>query len=166
MGARVTRKAVRVIGTEKYVNANTGELEEMSVISVEERDFNFHKLWLHNILNTIDLIGNQKIKFAFWIIEHLNSENQLNYTVRQLETETGFSKATISRTMKALMECDFLRKKHSGCYVVNPDILYKGRHQGRMNVLIKYRDTKIKTKTENVEIVASEKLLEIQATMK
>lgn len=164
--SKVTRKAVKVIGTEKYVNTNTGELEEMNVISVEERDFNFHKLWLHNILNTIDLIGNQKIKFAFWIIEHLDCENKLTYTFRQMAEETGISLDTISRTMKALMECDFLRKKHSGCYVVNPDILYKGRRQGRMNVLIKYRDTKIKTKIENAEIVASEKLLEIKATMK
>ena len=162
--AKATRKAVKVVGTEQYINTRTGELEEMSVINVEERDFNFHKLWLRNILNTIDLIGNQKVKLAFWIIEHLNSENQLTYTFRQMAEETNISLDTISRTMKALMECDFLRKKHSGCYIVNPDVLYKGRHQGRMNVLIKYRDTKVKVKTKDTEIVASERNIELSIT--
>ena len=163
--AKVTRKAVKVVGTEQYINTSTGELEDMSVINVEERDFNFHKLWLHNVLNAIDLIGNQKVKLAFWIIEHLDYENKLTYTFRQIAEETGISLDTISRTMKALMECDFLRKKHSGCYIVNPDILYKGRHQGRMNVLIKYQDTKFKAKTETAEIFASKKMFEIQATI-
>ena len=162
--AKVTRKAVKVVGTEQYLNTSTGELEEMSVISIEKRDFNFHKLWLHNVLNAIDLIGNQKVKLAFWIIEHLDYENKLTYTVRQIEAETGFSKATISRTIKALMECDFLRKKHSGCYIVNPDVLYKSRHQGRMNVLIKYRDTRVKVKTKDAEIVAAERNIELSIT--
>ena len=150
MGAKIRKKAIKVVGKQRYLNTQTGELEEMDVITVEERDFNFHKLWLHNLLATVDLIGNQKVKLAFWIIDHLDSENKLIYTFRQMAEETGISLDTVSKTMKALMDCDFLRKKQNGCYIVNPDVLYKGRHQGRMNVLIKYRDTKIKT--DKVEI--------------
>ena len=41
-----TRKKVKVIGTETYINQQTGELQEMQVIDIEERDANFHKLWL------------------------------------------------------------------------------------------------------------------------
>lgn len=162
MGTKITQKAVKVIGTQKYINAQTGTVEEMNVITVEERDFNFHKLWLRNILTAVDLIGNQKIKLAFWIIEHLNSENQLNYTYEQMQKETNISMDTIKRTMKALMDCDFLRKKHSGCYIINPNMLYKGCHKCRMNVLIKYQDTKIQSK--DTEIITSEKIVALSVS--
>ena len=52
-----TRKKVKVVGTETYINQKTGELQEMQVIDIEERDANFHKLWLGHILQSIDLIG-------------------------------------------------------------------------------------------------------------
>ncbi|WP_281042436.1 replication/maintenance protein RepL, partial [Selenomonas infelix] len=42
----VTRKKVKVVGTETYIKQDTGELREMQVIDIEERDANFHKLWL------------------------------------------------------------------------------------------------------------------------
>ena len=148
---KFTAKKVKVVGTEQYINKRTGEIEEMQVISIEKRDFNFHKLWLGLILNTIELIGNQKIKLAFWIIEHLDSENKLTYTFRQIEKETGISLYTITQTMKALMESNFLKKKHSGCYIVNPDFLYKGSHQSRMNVLIQYINIKTNKSKKTAE---------------
>ncbi|WP_281042439.1 replication/maintenance protein RepL [Selenomonas infelix] len=46
----VTRKKVKVVGTETYIKQDTGELREMQVIDIEERDANFHKLWLGHIL--------------------------------------------------------------------------------------------------------------------
>lgn len=139
---KTTTKKVKVIGKEQYINAETGEVEVMDVISVEERDFNFHKLWLTHILNSIDLIGNQKTKLAFWIVDHLNKENQLVYTYEQIQKETEMSQDTIKKTFKALMESNFLQKKHSGCYVINPDVIYKGSRSNRMSVLIQYHDVK------------------------
>ena len=46
-----TRKKVKVIGTETYIKQDTGEIAEMQVVKIEERDANFHKLWLGHILN-------------------------------------------------------------------------------------------------------------------
>ena len=151
MGTKVTTKKVKVVGKTEYIRKDTGEIEEMQVISVEERDFNFHKLWLRNILTTVDLIGNQKMKLAFWIIEHLDYENKLIYSYEQMAKETGISLDTVKRTMKALMECNFLKKKFGGCYIVNPDMLYKGSHQTRKNVLIQYhRIEKKKKKSDSM----------------
>jgi hypothetical protein len=41
MANQHTTKKVKVIGTQQYINSNTGETEDFSVVSVEERDFNF-----------------------------------------------------------------------------------------------------------------------------
>ena len=106
MNKKMTTKKVKVIGTQEYINKNTGELQEMQVVSVEDRDFNFHKLWLSHIINSLDLIGNQKTKLAFWIIEHLNRENQLIMTYRQISEKSGISLQTVTRTISALIDSD------------------------------------------------------------
>lgn len=137
-----TRRKVKVIGTETYINQSTGELNEMQVIDIEERDANFHKLWLGHILQTMDLIGNQKTKLAFWILDNLDGENQLVMTYRQIVERSGISYDTVSRTMKALIDSDFLVQINRGAYRVNPDVLFKGGKNARMNVLLKYHQDK------------------------
>ena len=133
-----TTRKTKVIGTETFVNQATGELQNMQVISIEDRDFNFTKVWMMNIINSIELIGNQKTRLAFWIIENLNRENQLVMTQRQIAEKTGISVKTVSITMKALQDANFLRKINGGAYCVNPDVLFKGSRNNRMNVLLQY----------------------------
>ena len=145
---RTTRKKLKILGTQEYINKSTGEVEEFEVCKIEGRDFNFHKLWLHHILDTIDLIGNKKVKLAFWIIENLNRDNQLIATQRKIRKgfndsrireEDKISMETVSATMRELMEADFLRKISGGVYAVNPNVLFKGGKEDRLNVLLKYR---------------------------
>lgn len=133
-----TRKKVKVIGTETYIKQETGEIAEMQVVKIEERDANFHKIWLSHILQSIELIGNQKTRLAFWIIEHLNKENQLIMTQRTIAEKTNMSTKTVSATMKALIDSNFLIKINSGAYRVNPDVLFKGGKNDRLNVLLQY----------------------------
>ena len=135
-----TRKKVKVIGTETYINSATGEVSEMQVMSIEERDANFHKLWLGHVLQSIDLIGNQKTKLAFWIIDNLDSENKLVMTQRQIAKKSGMSLQTVARTISSLIDSNFLIKINGGAYRVNPDVVFKGGKNARMNVLLKYYD--------------------------
>lgn len=142
-----TRKKVKVKGTETYINQNTGEIKEMQVIDIEERDFNFHKVWLEHIIHSMDLIGNQKTRLAFWLINNLNRDNVLIMTQRKIAEKTGISLETVRQTMKALMESGFLLKINSGAYCVNPDAVFKGGKSDRLNVLIQYR----KSEEENTK---------------
>lgn len=134
-----TSKRVKVIGTQQYVNQNTGEVEDFQVVRMEDRDFNFHKVWMHNIIMALDLIGNQKTRLAFWIIDHLNRENQLVMTYRQIADKSGISLDTVRITMKSLIESNFLRRINQGAYCVNPEVLFKGTRNGRLNVLLQYQ---------------------------
>ena len=138
----ITRKKVKVIGHQEYINRDTGEIENMQVVNIEERDANFHKLWLGHILQSIDLIGNQKTKLAFWILDNLNSENQLIMTQRKIAEKSGISYQTVSFTIKALIDSNFLMKINSGAYRVKPDVLFKGGKNNRLNVLLQYHNEK------------------------
>ena len=137
-----TRKTVKILGKENYINQETGEIKEMQIINIEERDANFHKFWLSQIIQALDLIGNQKIKFLFWIFENLNKENQLIMTQRKMAEKTGMSTKTITETLKLLIQADVLQKINSGAYRVNPNAIFKGGKNDRINVLIQYSENK------------------------
>ena len=133
-----TSKKVKFLGTQSFINAATGEIVEMSVTDIEERDFNFTKIWMRNFIASLELVGNQKTAVAFWVIDHLNKENQLIATLREMATEIGCSYQTVATTMKILQAADFLRRLHSGVYMVNPDILFKGGRNQRIALCTAY----------------------------
>src|SRR5699024_9908667 len=186
-----TRKKVKFLGTKEFIDASTGEKETMQVTNIEERDANFHKIWLGHMLESLDMIGNQKIRVAMFIMENINKENELIMTYRviaeknntSLQTvsetmkeliernkikkkqkkryaiynkennnkenelimtyrviaeKTNTSLQTVSETMKALQESNLLSKIRNGYYRVNPDVIFKGGRNDRMNVLLRY----------------------------
>lgn len=137
---KTTRKKVKVIGKETYIKQETGELSEMQVVSIEERDANFHKIWLEHIIHSMDIIGNQKIRFAFWLLDNMNSENQITMTYRQMSEKSGVSLDTVQRTIKALTDSNFLQRYNIGVYQVNPDVIFKGGKNNRLNILLKYNN--------------------------
>lgn len=135
-----TRKKLKIVGKETYINQMTGAIEEMQVMSIEERDANFHKIWLEHIIHSMDIIGNQKIRFAFWLIDHMNSENQITMTLRQMAQESKMSLETVSRTIKALTDSGFLKRYNMGVYQINPDVIFRGGKNSRMNILLQYNN--------------------------
>src|SRR5699024_7333424 len=88
--------------------------ETMQVTNIEERDANFHKIWLGHMLESLDMIGNQKIRVAMFIMENINKENELIMTYRVIAEKTNTSLQTDSETMKALQESNLLRKIRKG----------------------------------------------------
>ena len=132
------KKKVKIIGNKTYINRDTGEIEDFQVVNIEDRDFNFHKVWLSHVINSLDLIGNQKTKLAFWILDNLDRENKLTMTYRQISEKSGISYQTVSRTMKSLIKSNFLQQINQGAYRVNPDVIFKGNRNGRLNVLYQY----------------------------
>lgn len=159
MGSQQTNKKVKYVGTQEFINANTGVIESFNVTGIEERDFNFHKVWMRNFISTLDIVGNQKTKLCFWIIDNLNRENQLLYTYRQIADKSGVSLDTVRITMGILLDSDFLRRQNQGCYIVNPDVVFKGTRNGRLNILNQYQDA------ERVELSDEEKLANIMKSI-
>lgn len=139
---QTTTKRVKVVGTEEYINTRTGELEQMQVTSIEDRDFNFTKMWMKNFISTLDIVGNQKTRLCFWIIDHVDKENRLIGTYRTIASQSGMSLDTVRITMKLLMDADFMRKAQNGVYVINPNLVFKGTRNARMNVLNQFTSAK------------------------
>lgn len=133
-----TRKKVKVIGHKRLMDTD-GTFFDMQVMEVEEKDANFHKIWLGHIIQALDMIGNQKIRLVNFILENLDKENKLVMTQRKIAEKSDISFGTVISTMKLLQEANFIVKINSGAYQVNPEIVFKGGTGARMNVLIQYK---------------------------
>src|SRR5699024_1954381 len=133
-----TRKKVKFLGTKEFIDASTGEKETMQVTNIEERDANFHKIWLGHMLESLDMIGNQKIRVAMFIMENINKENELTMTCRLIAEKTNTSLPRVSEAMKALPDRNLLSKIRTGYYRVNPDVIFKGGRNDPMHVVLRY----------------------------
>ena len=132
-----TRKG-RVAGVQEYINSTTGEVKEFNVISVEDSDANFQKIWVSHVLMAIDEIGNAKMQILTYLIKsRYPGNNTLIRTVDQIAKETNTSVPTVIKTLKALEKHKIISRK-TGSIILNPDVIFKGGHKHRMNVLIEY----------------------------
>ena len=101
---QITAKKQKFVGSKTLVDIETGEEYPMQMNVIEDRDFNFHKVWLQNLIMSMDSIANQKLKLAFWIIDNLTNDNMLVMTQRKIAEKTGISLPTVSKTIRLLCE--------------------------------------------------------------
>ena len=132
----------KLIGPDVWINQRTGEIIEAQTLTKEVKgdvDVGFHKLWIGHILETIDEVGNAKVKVLFWLLRNKDAGNMVKATVRQIAERSGVGEATVKRLMSALRKADVVRLEYGGRWILNPAVVFKGAHQRRMNVLIRYR---------------------------
>ncbi len=117
----------------------TGQPQKKQPWEEKPRDDHFHKVFLKEFLPAMGMIGNRKSKVAYWILNHLNNDNELKYSYRQIAQKTGVSYQTVAKTVRILKDADFLRRSGRDL-IVNPDAIYRGYHVSRLIVRDKYRD--------------------------
>ncbi len=146
-----TSKKIRVIGTKQFVDCETGEIKEMNVISQEDQDFNFEKFWISQIMFAIDEFGSKKLQLLMHLLKTRDKgNNTVLKTVREIAAETGISKETVNATLQILETNKIIRRK-IGVIFINPDVIFKGGHNKRMNVLIQYREVSQNEQSEHDE---------------
>ncbi len=135
-----TSKKISVIGVKEFVDCETGEIRRMNVISQEDQDFNFEKIWVGIILQALKQFGNKKLELLMHLIQTRDKgSNVVLKTVRELALETGISKETVNATLQILEENKIIKRK-IGVIYISPDVIFKGGHNKRMNILIQYRE--------------------------
>jgi hypothetical protein len=129
-----------VVGTQKLTNSETGEVLDVTIIEKNiTKDFNFHKVWLQDILNILDSIGNKKIAVIIYLLKNMrNEDNSISCTYRSIAKGAEVSLPTVQVVMQELLEANAIKKLTTGTYQFNPDLIAKGSTGKRQNLLIKY----------------------------
>ena len=112
--------------------------ELINVIEQRDSDFNFEKLWLGHLLESLDIIGNKKIRVMNWLLANRDSENKIIATQRRIAAESGVSLPTVNHTIDAMIQVQAIKQLQRGVLQLNPNLLFKGGHSKQMNVLFKY----------------------------
>lgn len=152
-----TSKKLKLVGTETYINSQTGEVHEMQVVEIDQRDAHFQKLWVGNILSAVEALSSKRLKIVLWLVQESSKHrNIIPMTVRQMAEELEVSTATLNRTLQILEEHDIIRRE-PGRVWMNPTVVYKGSSGSRMEVLTRYRSI---SKEEEIRNEVSEEDLE------
>lgn len=116
----------------------TGEMVSAHQITMEEGDFNFHKIWWGNFMETTKEIGNKKIAVMMWLIfSAQKGTNRVYLTQQQIAKGCGVSLRTVSSTIADLKESGFLRLAE-GYILINPDVIFRGAYDKRLSAIAEW----------------------------
>jgi hypothetical protein len=132
----------KIYGEKELIDPATGEVIKTTyIVKKYQGDFNFHKVWLADLLNVLEVVGNKKLKVIRWILSNINNKtNQVIGTHQKIAEKIGVSRVVVSQTFKLLQDADFLVKEQNGVYKINPLILVQGDNKKRQNLLIEYKE--------------------------
>ncbi|HFP7537860.1 TPA: replication/maintenance protein RepL [Campylobacter jejuni] len=112
------------IGRRTFVDRETGEVIELEYVEKKVSHTlpkGWRRVYLENFMEILTGLysSGKKLDIIEFILENLNSENQLTLTQAQVMKKLGVSSKTIVETYKYLVDMDFMKKKGS-VFVVNP----------------------------------------------
>jgi Firmicute plasmid replication protein (RepL) len=127
-------------GERRLIDSETGEIIPAQVVSKTAGDAGFHKIWLHEILELVDEVGNAKMRVLMWLLSKADAQNVILATHTEIAAETGVSAKTVARLMASLRAANVIIEKRRSMWRLNPKVIFKGDHDKRMAVLVKYYD--------------------------
>lgn len=139
-GKTVKTKSQTVVGYQEMIDTSTGEIHKLTVIDKNiSKDFNFHKIWLQDVLNVLDSFGNKKILVITYLLKIMrNEDNSVSGTYREIAEACNVSLPTVSLVMNELMGSDVIKRISTATYQFNPSLIIKGSSKKRKNLLIRY----------------------------
>lgn len=129
------------IGLKTFIDAQTGEEIDFTIIEKDiPKDYNFHKIWLQDVLNVLDSFGNKKILVLTHLLKNMrNEDNSVSGSYREIAESCKVSAPTVCNVMNELIDSNVLKKVSNSTYVFNPNLIVRGGAEKRKNLIIKYK---------------------------
>ena len=99
----------------------------------------FEVVYTSVLFDILKELGNKKIKVFEWMLDKKDSNNQLNYSQREIAEETGASLPTVNETIKTLMEAELLKRKGT-VYMFSPGLMIKGSQLREAYLMRKFEE--------------------------
>ncbi len=139
MKNQTTKIKEQVIGYQNYTNPITGEVEKFKVINEEEySDFNFHKVWIKRLCDLFEVLGGGKNTIIAHLLRNMNYQNNYTGSIAKIAKSTNISINTVKATLKILKLNDHIRMVQQGVYKINPNLIAKGKSNGRQRQVSEY----------------------------
>jgi len=113
----------------QQINPDTGEVigdvRCVDVLLKEIPRTGFAITYLASIVNMIESIGNKKMQVVKYVLQHMDSNNKLSETVREIAKGSGCSLQTVHETLTLLEDCGVIARK-TGTVMLSPKLIHKG----------------------------------------
>lgn len=122
------------------VDSHTGEVTQETHSTLKMGDFGFCKIWLPNFEDHILKIGNKQTQVLFYLLNNMNRENVITKTQEEIAKEVCATTKTVRECMKTLQtfhndEAPFLVRIGQSRYRINPDVIYNGASNKRVEIM-------------------------------
>lgn len=135
----------KYLGTKVLRDVKTGELVELEYVEKKVKHTlkrGWRRVYLEQFMELLTGLyaSGRKIDVIEFILDNLNSENQLTLTQAQVIEKSGISRPTVVDTYKYLVSNDFMKKKGS-VFVVNPQYVAAfGSDKKNATIAIRYSE--------------------------
>lgn len=114
-----------------------GEIKTVDVVIKEIPRTGFAITYLSSIVQMIESIGNKKMQVVKYILAHMDSNNKLSETVREISKGSGCSLQTVNETLKVLADCGIIARK-TGTVMLSPKLIHKGNAKRERYLMTKF----------------------------
>ena len=113
------------------------EIKKVDVIVKEIPRSGFAITYLSTIVQMIELVGNKKMQVIKYVLQHMDSNNKLSETVREISTGCNCSLQTVNDTLKILENAGIIARK-TGTVMLSPKLIHKGNAQRERFLMTKF----------------------------
>lgn len=114
-----------------------GDVRCVDVVVKEIPRTGFAITYLKTIVSLIDSIGNKKMLVVKYILNHMDSNNVLLKTVREIAEGSECSLQTVNDTLKILVDAGIIARK-TGVIMLSPKLIHKGNAQKEKFLMTKF----------------------------
>lgn len=110
-------------------------------------DLNFYKLSLTEFCNKLEYVVSDKTRVVLYLLNKMRaSDNTISTTITSVSEALELSYKLVHSTFQILLGEDFMRKSGPGTYIVNPNIIYKGKGHKNNIIQAHYRSLEVENK--------------------
>jgi predicted transcriptional regulator len=121
------------------IHLATGRIEPIDVYEAKER-YSWERVYAKTLVDMLDMTGESQTKIIAYLIKHKDYKNVVAATVRKIADETNCSTRTVQRTLKQLLDSDFLHRLQNGLIMFSPHVMRTGRDKAGMAVVRRWND--------------------------
>jgi len=106
------------------INLDTGEVTEID--RVDTTPGRWEKVWSKTLANMLDTCGDSQTRVVATLIRNRDTANFVNLTTEELSAKAKVSRKTVTRTLKALEDKNFIHRVRNGKLMFSPHVLRRG----------------------------------------
>ena len=119
------------------IDKETGEQLDIDVVQASPRRWD--KAWGSAIANMLDAGGEDKSRVIAVLFRRKDSMNYVNMTAVEIAEAAKCSEKTVSRTLAALEEKNFIVRIRRGKIMISPHVLCRGEYAKGMAVVTMWK---------------------------